>query len=123
RSRSCGPGFRRDSMGFEIKRDVLARVAPDLDQQAVASLRVLVPTGYGLNCEAETAAAFELLGARVEQLHVSELLADPGRLRGVAILAFIGGFSFGDHVASGRVFANRLRYRLGDALADYVADG
>jgi len=94
-----------------------------LDREAVAELRVLVPTGYGLNCESETAAAFELLGARVEQLHVSELLADPSRLRGVAILAFIGGFSFGDHVASGRVFANRLRYRLGDELARYVADG
>jgi phosphoribosylformylglycinamidine synthase subunit PurQ / glutaminase len=84
---------------------------------------VLIPTGYGLNCEAETAAAFGLLGARVELLHVSELLADPERLRGVSILAFIGGFSFGDHVASGRVFANRLRFRLGDALARYVDDG
>jgi phosphoribosylformylglycinamidine synthase subunit PurQ / glutaminase len=109
-------------MGSEIRLDLRARVAPDLDDR-VAQVRVLVPTGYGLNCEAETAAAFALLGARVEQVHVSELLADPSRLSGVAILAFIGGFSFGDHVASGRVFANRLRFRLGDALARYVDDG
>jgi phosphoribosylformylglycinamidine (FGAM) synthase-like amidotransferase family enzyme len=94
-----------------------------VDPRAAAELRVLVPTGYGLNCEAETRAAFELLGAHVEQLHVAELLDDPGRLQGVAILAFIGGFSFGDHVASGRVFANRLRARLGDALARHVAEG
>jgi phosphoribosylformylglycinamidine (FGAM) synthase-like amidotransferase family enzyme len=84
---------------------------------------VLVPTGYGLNCEAETRAAFELLGARVELLHAADLFEDPSRLRGCTILAFIGGFSFGDHVASGRVFANRLRARLGDALARFVADG
>lgn len=102
---------------------VRARVAPDLDAEAVAAVRVLIPTGYGLNCEAETAAAFELLGARVELLHVSELFEDPRRLRGVSILAFIGGFSFGDHVASGRVLANRLRFRLGDALARHVDDG
>ena len=99
------------------------RVAPDLDPQQVAEVRVLIPTGYGLNCEAETAAAFALLGASVEQLHVSELLDDPARLKACSILAFIGGFSFGDHVASGRVFANRLRFRLGDALARFVDDG
>jgi phosphoribosylformylglycinamidine (FGAM) synthase-like amidotransferase family enzyme len=93
-----------------------------LDTTAVADVRVLVPTGYGLNCEAETRAAFELLGARVELLHVADLLDDPRRLDDFQILAFIGGFSFGDHVASGRVFANRLRARLGDALAGFVAD-
>ena len=38
-------------------------------------------------------------------------------------LPFVGGFSFGDHIASGRVFANRVRYRLGDALARHVDDG
>lgn len=113
-------------MGSEIATNTLdlrARVAPDLDAKAVSEVRVLIPTGYGLNCEAETAAAFRLLGARVELLHASELFATPERLRGVSILAFIGGFSFGDHVASGRVLANRLRFRLGDALARYVADG
>lgn len=106
---------------------LLAELAPDLDPAVLGELRVLVPTGYGLNCEAETAAAFELLGARVEQLHVAELLDDPGRLAGrlgdCAILAFIGGFSFGDHVASGRVLANRMRFALGDVLARYVDDG
>ncbi len=97
-----------------------------LDPRDVAEIRVLVPTGYGLNCEAETSAAFELLGARVEQIHVGdlvELAGHPERLSGFSIVTFIGGFSFGDHVASGRVLANRLRARLGDALANFVADG
>lgn len=95
----------------------------DLDARRAAEVRVLVPTGYGLNCEAETIAAFRLFGARVDSIHVADLLAAPERLREADILAFIGGFSFGDHVASGRVFANRLRFRLGDPLARYVADG
>jgi phosphoribosylformylglycinamidine (FGAM) synthase-like amidotransferase family enzyme len=65
-----------------------------LDPGAVARVRVLVPTGYGLNCEAETHAAFELLGAKVEQMHVADLLETPARLRECEILTFIGGFSF-----------------------------
>jgi phosphoribosylformylglycinamidine (FGAM) synthase-like amidotransferase family enzyme len=94
-----------------------------LDAAAVARIRVLIPTGYGLNCEAETRAAFELLGAGASLVHAADLFDDPRRLEDCSIVAFIGGFSFGDHVASGRVFANRLRARLGDALARFVADG
>lgn len=88
------------------------------------AVRVLVLAGYGLNCEAETAAGFRMTGARAEVVHVSDVLA-AGReaFRGVNILAFVGGFSFGDHIASGRVFANRVRYRLGDELARHVDDG
>ncbi len=112
-------------MAFDLPSSAVERAAArvEIDPQATAAVRVLVPTGYGLNCEAETASAFALLGAQVELIHVSDLLAEPGRLASVSILAFIGGFSFGDHVASGRVFANRLRYGLGAELARFVADG
>ncbi|MCA9686900.1 MAG: phosphoribosylformylglycinamidine synthase subunit PurQ, partial [Myxococcales bacterium] len=111
-------------MGSESNR-VRGHVAEALgvDPQAAAGVRVLIPTGYGLNCEAETAAAFAMLGAQVELLHVADLLAEPGRLAQARIVAFIGGFSFGDHVASGRIFANRLRFGIGDELARFVADG
>lgn len=88
------------------------------------AVRVLVLAGYGLNCEAETAAGFRMAGARADVVHVADVLAAGERaLAGVHILAFVGGFSFGDHIASGRVFANRVRYRLGDALARHVDDG
>lgn len=87
-------------------------------------VRVLVLTGYGLNCEAETAAGFRMLGARAEIVHGGDLIeGGTASLDGVHILAFVGGFAFGDHIASGRVFANRLRYRLGDRLARHVDDG
>jgi len=88
-----------------------------------ADVRALVLTGYGLNCEAETCAALELVGATVVARHVADVLADPDALAGFHLLVFIGGFSFGDHIASGRVFANRLRYRMGDRLLRFVADG
>ena len=95
-----------------------------LDRRQARAVRVLVLTGYGLNCEAETVAAFERLGAQAEPRHVADILeGGPEVLRPYQILAFIGGFSFGDHIASGRVFANRLRFRLGERLARYIDDG
>ena len=88
------------------------------------AVRVLVLSGYGLNCEAETAAGFRMTGARAEIVHTGALLeSGAAALAGVHVLAFVGGFSFGDHIASGRVLANRMRYRLGDVLARWVDDG
>lgn len=88
------------------------------------AVRVLVLSGYGLNCEAETAAGFRMTGARAEIVHTGALLeAGAAGLAGVDVLAFTGGFSFGDHVASGRVLANRERFAMGDALARFVDDG
>ena len=90
----------------------------------MSDVRVLVLTGYGLNCEAETTAGFRMAGATVDNVHVGDALERGDRvLDGYQILAFIGGFSFGDHIASGRVYANRLRFGLGDALARFVDDG
>ena len=34
----------------------------------------LVLTGYGLNCDNETAYAFELAGARAEKVHINALI-------------------------------------------------
>ncbi|MBX7082451.1 MAG: phosphoribosylformylglycinamidine synthase subunit PurQ [Nannocystaceae bacterium] len=87
-------------------------------------VRVRVLSGWGLNCEAETAAGFRMLGAQSEIVHTGALIeAGAAALAGVHVLAFCGGFSFGDHIASGRVLANRLRFRFGDALARFVDDG
>lgn len=89
-------------------------------------VRVLVLTGYGLNCEVETAAGFSRAGATVTSAHLHDVLDkahEKDVLVGYHILAFVGGFSFGDHIQSGRVYANRLRFQLGDALARFVDAG
>jgi phosphoribosylformylglycinamidine synthase len=64
--------------------------------------RILIPTGYGLNCEAETERAFKMVGAKyVQQVHLSDIFAGDVKLRDHQILAWIGGFSFGDHGGAG----------------------
>jgi len=89
----------------------------------MAEPRVLILVGFGINCDYETEHAFQLAGAVAERVHLNDLLADKGILVRYHILALPGGFSFGDHVASGRVLANRLRYGLGSELMSFIADG
>lgn len=85
--------------------------------------RVLILGGFGINCEAETATAFERAGSAPSILHLNDLIAEPERLHTYHILAIPGGFSFGDDVASGKIFANRLRFRLGAPIREFVESG
>lgn len=84
---------------------------------------VCVITGFGINADAELARAFEMAGAAVSRTHVADLIAEPDLLFRFRILAFPGGFSFGDHLGSGKVFATLFRRNLGDRLGRFLADG
>ena len=84
---------------------------------------VLLVRAPGTNCDLETQHAFELAGARVESVHIRQLLNDPTRLEAAQILCIPGGFSYGDDIAAGRIFAQELRGPLGAALAQFHAQG
>ena len=88
-----------------------------------SEIKSLVITGFGLNCEKETAAACRLAGSAAELVHLNDLLAGKTTLEKYHFLTFIGGFSFGDHLGSGTVFANRVKFNLRDQLRKFVADG
>jgi phosphoribosylformylglycinamidine synthase subunit PurQ / glutaminase len=77
----------------------------------------------GTNCDAELAHAFRLAGAKVEVVHVNRLIDQPRLLDRAHIIGVPGGFSYGDDIAAGRIFANRLRQRLLGPLADAVERG
>jgi len=85
--------------------------------------KVLVLRAVGTNCDAETAYAFELVGGQTTVLHVNRLRENPQVLRDHQVLAIPGGFSYGDDVASGRIFANELMTRLRDELLGFVDRG
>jgi phosphoribosylformylglycinamidine synthase len=84
---------------------------------------VLIITGYGVNCEAESRIAWELAGAAPRLVHLHDLLDSPAGLREFRALMFIGGFSFGDHMGSGHVLALRLRHRLRAELEQFIGGG
>lgn len=89
----------------------------------IGPVKALVITGFGLNCERETACALRAAGAETDMVHLNDILAGTRALDEFHMLAFIGGFSFGDHIGAGTVFANRLKYRMHDQLREFVAAG
>jgi phosphoribosylformylglycinamidine (FGAM) synthase-like amidotransferase family enzyme len=88
-----------------------------------SNVPVIIVTGFGVNCEAESKYAWELAGAQPELVHFNDLLERPSRLLDYAALMFIGGFSYGDHMTSGHVFALRTRHRMSRELARFIEQG
>jgi len=80
------------------------------------SPRSLILRAPGTNCDHETAHAFERAGAIARRLHVRALAQRPAVADDFQILCIPGGFSYGDDIASGRIFALELKTRLADAL-------
>jgi phosphoribosylformylglycinamidine synthase len=78
--------------------------------------RALVLRAAGTNCDQEMLRAFRLAGAQADLLHLDALIADPARCDEYDLFGFPGGFSFGDDIASGRIFAMKVRERLYPAL-------
>jgi phosphoribosylformylglycinamidine synthase len=83
----------------------------------------LILTGFGINCDYETLFAFSLAGAKTERVHINDLISSKRSLDEFVILAFPGGFSFGDDISSGKVLANKIKYNLLEKIEDFVKKG
>ncbi len=86
-------------------------------------VKVLVLSGYGLNCDTETARAFELAGAEARRVHINALIDRSVRLDDFQILAFGGGFSWGDDHGAGVIQAVRMKNNIGGDILDFVEKG
>lgn len=86
-------------------------------------VNALVLTGYGLNCDHETAYAFELAGAHADRVHINALIDGSVRLDNYQIMAFIGGFSWGDDHGAGVIQAVRMKTRMGESLVRFIEQG
>lgn len=77
----------------------------------------------GINRDRDAEDAFRLAGAEPERVHINDIADGRKRLKDYQILMLPGGFSFGDDIASGKVLANKLKYKLKDDLMQFIADG
>ncbi len=77
----------------------------------MSKVRAIVLTGFGINCEEEMSAAYRLAGAHADVVHLNDVLLEKVSIHDYQILNFPGGFSFGDDLGSGKVLANKLRYK------------
>ena len=85
--------------------------------------KTLILRTAGTNCDEETAYAFELAGAVAERVHLNRILENPRAMEQYQLLAIPGGFSYGDDIAAGRIFANQIVHHLRDALAAFIDAG
>ncbi len=86
-------------------------------------INVLVLTGYGLNCDHETAHSFSLAGARPSRVHINSLIDGTMNLENFQILVFGGGFSWGDDHGAGVIQAIRMKTNIGDTLLKFIENG
>ena len=82
--------------------------------------KVLVLRTAGTNCDYETDYAFQLAGAETALVHINQLLSQQVSLSDYQILAIPGGFSYGDDISAGILLANEIRYKLLDAIIDFI---
>ncbi len=88
-------------------------------------IKVCVLRIEGTNCEEETHRAFEAVGCSPEMVHLNQLTGHGAAsarrsLEDYDVLAFPGGFSAGDYVRAGAIFAARAKSALGKDIKDFV---
>jgi phosphoribosylformylglycinamidine synthase len=81
-----------------------------------------VLTGFGINGELEMAQSFEQNGLDAKCTHLEDLISGEVDLKNFQILAFPGGFAYGDDLGAGVALANRIKNNIGDKLMNFVSD-
>jgi phosphoribosylformylglycinamidine synthase I len=85
--------------------------------------QVLILHATGTNRDVETANAVTLAGGEPTIMHVNALREQPTRLRDCQMFILPGGFSYGDALGGGRLWASDLRWLFQDELARFVEAG
>jgi len=96
---------------------------PDPSDIRVGVLRI-----EGTNCEDESALAFSSLGCQTEKVHLKQLLGEVEKsecrnIMDYDALYFPGGFSSGDYVRAGAIFASRVKSGLKSQVDEYINEG
>ena len=94
-----------------------------------SQIRVCVLRIEGTNCEEESYLAFRRLGTKPEKVHLKQLIGmdvsheEKRSLADYQVLVFPGGFSSGDYVRAGAIFAARMKSRLSNDLVEFIRSG
>lgn len=92
------------------------------------NVRVAVVRMEGSNCEEELHRCFATLGTKPEMVHLNQLTGraepkDRRKLEDYHVLMFPGGFSAGDYIRAGAIFAARMKSALGKDVERFVEAG
>jgi phosphoribosylformylglycinamidine synthase I len=89
----------------------------------VTDPRVLIMHATGTNRDREAAQACELAGGNAEIVHVNQLRAGSRHLADYQMLLLPGGFSYGDDLGAGRLWASDLSHLLRDQVGPFIEAG
>ncbi|OQX56666.1 MAG: phosphoribosylformylglycinamidine synthase I [Candidatus Cloacimonas sp. 4484_209] len=84
---------------------------------------VCVLKSAGTNCELETKTAFEYAGAKAEIVLTQEIYNKGKNLQKYHILVFPGGFSYGDDIAAGKVWATEIKNFFIHQTEEFIKQG
>jgi len=87
------------------------------------SVKALVLTGYGLNCDYETDYSLKLAGAQSYRVHINDLIQGKEKLETYHILVFGGGFSWGDDHGAGVLLAAKMKFNLEMQIERFIQSG
>lgn len=89
----------------------------------VTQPRILILHANGTNRDHEAALACELAGGAPEIVHVNQLINGERLLLDYQMLVVPGGFSYGDDLGAGTLWALDLHQRFGEDVTRFVEDG
>jgi phosphoribosylformylglycinamidine synthase len=93
----------------------------------VASIKrrphILVLHATGTNRDHDAALACEQAGGDAEIVHINQLISAERHLLDYAMLVAPGGFSYGDDLGAGTLWALDMSLRLGESMARFVSEG
>ncbi len=96
---------------------------PTRTTQAHSNPKVMILHANGTNRDHDAALACELAGGEPEIVHINQLLAGERNLLDYHMLVVPGGFSYGDDLGAGQLWAQDLRYKLRDDLERFALNG
>jgi phosphoribosylformylglycinamidine synthase len=85
--------------------------------------RVLILHATGTNRDREALLACERAGGQAEIVHVNQLRDGTRRLADYQMLVLPGGFSYGDDLGAGRLWASDLTHLLQDQVTPFIEAG
>lgn len=98
----------------------MERYAEEIEMRK-KNIRVCILRVGGTNCDAETKRALDDLDVRADVVHANEVI-ERRTLLDYDALVLPGGFSYGDYVRAGVIWAKRILVKLGTEFKAFVEE-
>ena len=83
--------------------------------------KAIILRGTATNCDIETFNSFKYAGAEPELVHINQLLAGERKVLDYDLMAFPGGFSYGDDISAGKIYAVKMK-KLAAGFEAFIKD-